>query len=336
MNNLIVNKSIVFIDPVCPKPYKISDVGGGRMGGTEATVCRVVRELTKRFNCPAPYILQRGRTITEIDASGVTYHPLDFISTSQVGFVVTLRDGKEYRSAKDKYPKARHYLWMHDTVSGAYQDHLEQTLGGGVHNLIFVSSYAHQQALEAMPKVMRHNVRPHIIYNMVEDDFARRAYDPKRLVFLSSPHKGLNQVLAYFKELRKIDPEYKLEVANPGYFPDPSDLPDGVIPLRCATHQELMTRLRGAVCLFYPQDQFAETFGIVYAEANANGVPVLGLDVGAIREIVDGQSQVVKHDQVISTLLRWSKGERPTVGLKSIFSSQAVTKEWIKLILFGK
>lgn len=332
-----MNNQILFIDPVCPKPYIISDVYGGRMGGTEATVCRVVRELSKRFTDPTPAIAQRHREVPYLDEQLVTYHPLSLEGAPEPNIVVTLRDGVEYRKAKDKYPKARHYLWLHDTISGAYQQHLEETLGVGVHDVVFVSSYAQQQALESIPGIMRRNVRPHIIYNMVENDYARSlGYEPKRLVFLSSPHKGLNQVLEYFKELRQIDPEFSLEVANPGYFPDPRDLPEGVIPLRCATHQDLMTHLRGALCLFYPQDQFAETFGIVYAEANANGIPVLGLDVGAIREIVDGQSQVVSRDKVIETVLKWSKGERPTVGLKSHFRSDTVTKEWVKLFLFGR
>lgn len=333
---------ILFIDPVCPKPYTPDSPMQGRMGGTEATAARVVEALVARgFNVSME---QRG---LEAESFWKTLHlyPLGkYDKTPDV--VITLRDGVVYREAMKKYPKAKHYIWLHDVVSGEYQKHLEDCLWPEMHNVLVVSQWHKNQVYNALPKnTMNGCLRVQVVYNPVADYISQISYkgpiDPYKLVYLSSPHKGLDQVLAHFKELQKRSQGgYKLYVANPGYYPDMEGLPEGVISLtdRNYSHPELMDFCKDALCLFYPQNYFEETFGIVYAEANALGLPVITHDIGAAREVLSNQSQVVncnKLKYVADTIDSWAGGLRPIVNLNPLFSQAEVTKTWVKLIKFG-
>jgi glycosyltransferase involved in cell wall biosynthesis len=316
---------ILFRDVVTPKPYDVDSLLTGRMGGTEATVARIVRELDSRK--------------FEVYLS----HRFNEITCNNPDLVITLRDAKEFRVMKDKYPEARHYLWMHDVVSGEYAEHMKQCLSdGGVHELIAVSQWHKNQILNALPELSIKGVlKVTVIYNPVESYCTRRTeYSPHKLIFISSPHKGLDQALDIFQALRTLYADYTLYVANPGYYEDKKDLPEGVIDLtvRNLSHKELMDEVGSSLCLFYPQSVFPETFGIVYAEANALGVPVIAHDIGAAREVLDGQSQVINCkyvDNVVKTVLEWSKGERPTVNGRKEFRLSEVTKDWVKLIRFS-
>lgn len=332
---------ILFIDPVTPKLYTIDSLAEGRMGGTEATCIRVMRELAKRGY--TVHSQQRGNTTFHSDGL-INYIPAENPNLAEkYDVIVTLRDGVVYQKAKLQHPNARHYLWMHDVVGGAYADHLNTTLSSGVNDLLAVSAWHKNQIHNALPELtLRGNLRINVMYNPVED-YCKRTdapYNPKSLVFFSSPHKGLDQVLVAFQALRTKDPDFKLYVSNPGYYPDKEELPENVINLAelNLSHTELMENVRGSLCMFYPQTIFEETFGLVYAEANGVGTPVLAHSLGAAREVLDAQTQIVNCnnlDTVVQTVLRWSNGERPTVSLNKQFSMYEVIKEWVKLIKFS-
>lgn len=52
--------------------------------------------------------------------------------------------------------------------------------------------------------------------------------------------------------------------------------------------------MRSALCLFYPQTSFAESFGLVIAEANAVGTPaLLHAGLGANEEFASSTEQCV-------------------------------------------
>jgi glycosyltransferase involved in cell wall biosynthesis len=77
-------------------------------------------------------------------------------------------------------------------------------------------------------------------------------------------------------------------VADPGYWAGPSpDLPDGVVPLGPLPHRAVLRHVREAFAVFYPQARFEETFGPVFAEANAVGTPVLAHPHAVAREVLD-------------------------------------------------
>lgn len=330
--------NLLFIDPVCPKPLTIDDLKVGRMGGTEATLLRVAKALSARYIVT---ISQRGRK--ERLSQGITYVPLEDRLISNPDVVITLRDAKAYRKAINDYPEAKHYLWLHDVVSGDYQKHLKVCLSGYRVNIIVVSNWHKNQVMNALLSI---TFNPFVIYNPVAEYCTLLAhaalpvpYNPKKLIFTSSPHKGLDQVLEIFQLLRAKDPEFTLYVANPGYYEDAKNLPEGVIDLNLKhlSHAQLMEEVRSSLCLFYPQTLFEETFGIVYAEANAVGTPVLATNIGAASEVLELNHQLVpkKVEVILDTVQAWAKGSRPTVMGNKAFTTQEVIKTWNKLIRFG-
>jgi glycosyltransferase involved in cell wall biosynthesis len=51
--------------------------------------------------------------------------------------------------------------------------------------------------------------------------------------------------------------------------------------------------MRSALCVFYPNFVLPETFGLVFAEANAVGTPVLTHDCGAAAEVLAAHEQLL-------------------------------------------
>lgn len=331
--------NILFVDPVCPVPY-IAELTQ-RAGGTEATCARVVKALRQ---CGLNVSLaQRGRDTLLKGTDGLgDYLPLRATSLIEPEVVITLRDANEYQVQKARYPQARHYLWLHDIVSGPYDTHLQHGLSVDFTHIIAVSQWHKTHILNALSsKTLNGSLKVSHIYNPVAHYCDRSTnFDPKQLIFFSSPHKGLEQVLIAFKALRTLDPDFKLLIANPGYYPDYGKELENVIYLKAPAtdHANLMQLVGESLCTFYPQTVFEETFGLVYAESNAMGTPVLAHDLGAAREVLDNPKQLTNCldlNGVTMKVLNWSKGERPTVGPNEQCSISEVTKEWVKLFKYG-
>ncbi len=324
---------ILFVDPCCPKPYTTDSLKDTPMGGTEATCARLMRELQKQDKVT---MCQMRRDKYEVDSLSIEY--INYIDTADnPDVVVTLRDGKTFRVMNERYPKAKHYLWMHDVVGGAYKEHLVQTLSGFPTHFV-CGSYWHKMQIinEFESEFISHNFKIEQISNFVEDycTVTSREYDPYKLVFFSSPHKGLHRVCDLFRELRKVEPKYHLSISNPGYFPDAQGLPEGVTNLGILQHKEAIDQVRGALCLFYPNNTSPETFGLVYAEANAVGVPVLCHDIGAAKEVISTPQQTVGQsvEEVIKTVQAWTSGDRPVVKVKEQYTIKEAIREWRKFL----
>ena len=152
------------------------------------------------------------------------------------------------------------------------------------------------------------------------------------MLFASAPHKGLREVYTRFARLRQWRPSLRLEVADPGYLRwDAGPTPDGARPLGQLSHARLTARMAGALCLFHAQRSFAETFGLVIAEANAVGTPALvQRGLGANDEVASTAEQCVDVDDIEAVLARlddWRR-EPPVVTVRPGFRLSAVAACW--------
>ena len=91
--------------------------------------------------------------------------------------------------------------------------------------------------------------------------------------------------------------------------------------------------LARSTALFKPS-LWPETFGLVYAEANALGVPVLTFDVGAAKEVLTKGNLIIDDDTDFAKILSWLNNAKNLKDIKTKpeFSINKVIEEWMKLL----
>lgn len=276
---------LVFIDPATPKPYSGTTLLFGSLGGTEATIVRVAERLDG-------LVLQHNRT--QVDGR---YRPLD--SGVDPTHVVTLRDPETLIEVAKRFPLARHYLWLHDLCDNASrrgQDLIKWSpdLSKISATLICVSDYHADQVRSTLGERPAAPLHVERIYNPVQVDLHGSCErDPNKIVFFSSPHKGLHHAIRVLQYLRRIEPQLTLYVANPGYNPGLTGNAEGIVDLGSLTHSEIMRHVRSATFTFYPNYVYPETFGLAMAESNALGTPVMTHAIGAAAEVLCGDGQII-------------------------------------------
>lgn len=331
--------AIAFVDPMAPKPYSGAPGELAGLGGTEATLVKVAEQLS--LLAPVT-VLQPPRSLTQM-VGGVGYAGFDSkkLLAGAPEVIVVINSWKVAVKLARRNPATRVLLWLH-VFPGRHQRGAGQALKDACVEVICVSA-THARWLRnfygaAAPRIGH-------IHNPIADDLRPEdtPRDPNLLLFASSPHKGLSQVLDHYGALRARLPTVRLAIADPGYlaWPVPKDVP-GLLWLGRQDHASLIGWMRRALCLFYPQTQFHETFGLVIAEANAVGCPaILCGGIGANDEIASdpGQCLVSADPAAIATrisALRRADPTLPPVGPRPEFRLSNVSRRWAELLLGQK
>jgi len=296
-----MKKHILFLDPSCRTPYSYKTLESEAMGGTEATVVRLAEAVAAKGH--EATVIQHNREADVKSPSGVLYTGLSTLDKIKPTHAITLRSPRPMPLIYDRHPKTKQYLWLHDLTNPTddifkgkafyltldtkpqivcvSRFHLDQVKG----NFLGVDKQAYEY------------IGLKYIHNPIADDLKPRPdvkRDSNKLVFFSSPHKNIKQVLSLFQHVRQTLPELKLYVANPGYEKTHKSTLDNVVTLGKLKHKDMMQHVAEALCVFMPQHDYTirETFGIVFAEANALGTPVLAHNMGAAPEVL-GSEQVI-------------------------------------------
>jgi len=292
--------------------------------------------------------------------------------SSVVDHVVVLRDARAIDSARQLFPNARIHLWLHDLVApgstrAQWLASADAALACGGGTVICVSNFLRQRAQAVLQSLTRSTaVEVRTIFNPIDDALDRNgtALDPGKLVFLSSPNKGLSYSLAAFQAVRRAFPEMRLCVANPGYRALGAIALDDVEWLGVLPPARAFAEARSAFCVFMPNFVLPETFGLVFAEANAVGTPVIAHDCGAAREVLHPQNPVLPvhrsqrnfelltavlpwraklslaamtrqssiFDDYVETLRAWRERGRPAVSADPRFRMSRVAEDWRALL----
>lgn len=332
------NKRILFLDLTCPKPYDSSTLLAEPLGGTEATVIRVAEALSRHGH--RVVVGQHNRTDNDgifFGDSDVAYTDIDHIGRVQ-DVVVALRTPKAIPFLRKQYPNAKLLLWCHDFNHQEIIQDYPVLEGTGVK--ILCVSRTHSSIFKDALLTQLNEVKGitvGFIYNPVADDLQpdTTPVDPNKLIYFSSPHKGLNHALKIFEQLRRIRPEYRLVVANPGYMASSDSALANVSQLGALPHSAALSELRSSFCVLHPNTVFPETFGLVYAEANALGVPCIAHSMGAVSEVLHPSNPAMDcRDQaaVVDRILKWREQGRPAVSCKPEFRLSNVIKAWEKEI----
>lgn len=333
--------TLLFIDPCCPRPYDPSNINvPGGVGGTEQTMVTLAEGLAEHFNV---VVEQHNRLEGEDYLGRATYMAVG--ECKEAKYVVILRDPRPMVDARHRFPNAKIYLYSHDladrNLGVCYSAGIFRNAGCCAN--ICVSSWHKSQTIEVLkPLGYTGEFRMRYIYNPLSEDVVRTGepYDKNKLVWLASPHKGLARAYEIFKQLVRINPDFRLYVTNPGYmesqYTDDKEIKDRVVVLGTLPHKDAIQHIREALCLFYPNNVFPETFGKIMAEANAVGVPVITSPIGASREVLDNSpGQIVDcrdTEKVVKTVMSWYEGCRPTVRGNPAFKLPRIIQEWKKLL----
>ena len=346
--------SVLFYDPSCQRPYDTRTLRQQATGGTEASVTRIADAL-------GAFVMQHNRT----EAHG-TYLPPGKIAG--IEHVVLNRDSRAFPLIRKLFPNAKAYLWVHDQLNpGSKRGRRLASTAQDLRDLgvtIICVSDSQRRGVEATIRRIgvADRVTARTIYNPVDDQLVPDGseYDDRKLVFFSSPNKGLAYSLDAFRALRRRMPDLRLQVGNPGYKIRKSATIEGVEYLGPLPQERIHTEVRSALCTFFPNFVLPETFGLVFAESKAVGTPILTHDCGAAAEIVSDSRQVLPvtfaerayetavtnlspawrglparvadrlglFDPYIDRIREWRSGARPVVTPDPRFRLTAVADQW--------
>lgn len=349
--------SLVFWDPVCAQLYDSQSPDHAPMGGSESSLARVA-------DAVGAYVIQHNRTIR----SGRYCPP---IRLDGIQDVIVNRDPRAFAKAKALYPHARLHLWLHDRIEpgssrGRVLKSLAPTLIDSSVSLICVSNTQRLAVEATLGPTFAPRLAMRTIYNPIADCLGPVAtsFDPNKLVFFSSPNKGLAYTLDAFSQLRRKIPDLRLLVANPGYKLFNAAPIVGVTWLGALPQTDIHREVRGALCTFCPNFVLPETFGLVFAESLALGTPVLTHDCGAALEVIADSRQVLAvtawqrlyertvhglplrirrtparvagklgvFDDYVQTIAAWRSGQRPKVAADPRFELATIANQWRTLL----
>jgi glycosyltransferase involved in cell wall biosynthesis len=289
-----------------------------------------------------------------------------------VQHVVVIRDSRALPRARELFPAARLHLWLHHYMPPGSKLFLRLAATAEVlreHGVTVICvSDDHRRAMNGVLGLLglTDAVSTRTIYNPVDEALVPNGapVDERKLVFFSSPNKGLKFALDAFQELRRRMPDLLLMAGNPGYKLWALPPASGVVFLAPKPQHEIHAEVRNALCVFHPNFVFPETFGLVLAESKALGTPVLTHDCGAAGEVVGDPQQVLPiglalrlyedllgglpprwrraparvagraglFDCYAERIRSWRSGARPQVGPDPRFRVSAVARNWQLLL----
>lgn len=341
--------NILIVDPKCPEPYDNNSNKTHGLGGTESTIIKIANQLA---NTHTVVITQHNRVVSYSPRESLhftaPFQEHTYIKSPDVIIFVQMIEGI-IGQLTFKYPKAQKILWLHNYVGEEIGISMRDIAIFNV-EIVCVSELHKNHTLAKIKNTFIRRlyftyirrIKVHYVYNPIDAAMVPDGtqVDNNKLVFLSSPHKGIENVIRLFS-VAKMSPGLEnltLYIANPGYRSDydSSSLQAGSIVNLGSLPQHLaITHVRSALCVFYPQSKRPETFGLVYAEANAVGTPVLAHDFGSAREILGNQEQILDcndDSKVIETLKSWClNGKRPHVEANPKFYLKNVVNSWEQL-----
>jgi glycosyltransferase involved in cell wall biosynthesis len=277
----------LFFDPVCQHPYDTRTLTDKATGGTESSVTRIADALEA-------YVMQQAR-----DAAWGRYLPVQRLAG--IRHVVLVRDSRALARVQQLFPGARVSLWLHDQLNpGSKRARRLAATAALLRELAVTAVCVSDSQRRGVEATLRgigvgEAVRALTIYNPIDDRLVPddTAVDERKLVFFSSPNKGLNFSLDAFGALRRAMPDLRLLVANPGYKAGRGAPRPGVEFLGPLPQARVHAEVRGALCTFFPNFVIPETFGLVFAESHALGTPVLTVDCGAALEVLANPEEVL-------------------------------------------
>ena len=333
-------KTVLFLDNTYPKAYQSSTLQEQAIGGTEASVVKTAQILSQQLNV---IVAQKYRIENCVESEHLQFIPKFDIKSTSPDFIIILRKFPLVKEMRKQFPKAQIFLWLHTYKNLEYAFKKHTLAKTNCH--IICNSKTHQQDtnrllndtwLSKIIGMTAKKIPVHFCYNPVSAPNLKPIdRNINKLLFFSSPNKGLEQVIKCFEYLRQSMPKLRLYIANPGYKKSNNkSLNPQISILGSLPHEQMMQHVAESLCVFYPQNTFAETFGLIYAEANAYRTPVLAHDIGSAREILHPNNPLIdanNYQEIAQTIENWQKN-LPEVSYNPQFNDDFILNQWLGLL----
>lgn len=318
-----------------------------KLGGSETAVVEMSQWLRRLTNRPIKIFNMRKSEFT--DDVGVEYIPAEKLNEYMSEFEPSIHIAQRHNI---KVTNAKTYLWCHDLMTPGCEY---------VHNFdyIFALSPFHRNymnALQGIPEekilLTRNGIKPERFKNK------RHEKNPNKIVFPSSPDRGLAEAIYIVEKARKTLPDLELHayygfenLRSCGLAPLADKLEDLIkdrpwVKYHGGVDQGTLAKEMGeAVVWLYPA-VFIESFCITALESVCSGVYPLVRDIGALPDTLrefneNGMATVIDQDVeseedqqkwadiLVDTIVseKWKKVDVSPDN----YGWQSVAKEWLKV-----
>jgi glycosyltransferase involved in cell wall biosynthesis len=348
-NNQTETEDIVFtVAPGQAYPFDEVLYETAPLGGSETALVQMAREMKKLTGRPVKVFNARSDVLTA--PSGVEYIP-----NTQTNLYFSKNKPKVHIAWRHniEVTRAKTYLWCHDLQTpGVESKH-------NFYKHICLSSF-HKDFVMGKQGVPSEKIWVSRNGIPVEKfNFQKKPKNPNKIVWLSSPDRGLENAIEIMDLIRKEMPEAELHIYYGienlyKYGPAMSALADklkGMMATRpwCVYHgfteqSKMYQDVSDAVLWLHPCN-FIETFAITALEALANGIYPVTRRLGALANTLadaetKGQVTLLDHggfsleekqqyaDAVISAI-KEKKYERVSLDMEK-HTWESVAKEWVQ------
>jgi len=342
-------KKILFIDRVAPYFYDYSLLNSKGIGASESYMLYLCEELINDYDIT----ISQGKRQTIISENNITFIPSGYsYLESDYDIIIFQRVPYGLREIKEKYPKAKLLVWLHDFFESSFWAKMSnEELQFISDNVKFICVSDWQKENYKINLDLRKIKNYNIDYNHFFIPYPKLTkeipFDKNKLCFFSAGHKGLEFTLKVFEHLYNINNDFKLYIGNPTYDQNYSfkNCKDAVINLNNITRNEVCTHLKSSLCALHLNNEYPETFGCVNAEANLMNTPVLTYDLGATKEVLYSPfttKQIINPNQyrvdlnnlihITETIFKW-RNNTPTIFINPILNKEKILKKWKEIIL---
>lgn len=336
-----MTQRLLIIDPASSRPYRDTSLAHRPLDGIAASVLRVARTLTGRYQV---VVAQAARSCWELGEDGVYYAPFSIDQAplrGRIDRIICVEDETLLPLLRRRFGTAEILLWLH-RFPGESRRELARIAVGCRSRVVAPSDY---QRWWMRNFYLRHargcGVRLEMarVYSPIDAPIAPGAatasWNPDKLLGIAETAAELDELLSIFSAVRRHLPELSLHVASTTEGTAPPPRGEGVVALGPLSRRRLRDELASSLCLFYPRDELRKSSGLIYAEAHAAGTPVLTDIEGAAPEIIGWGEQLCSAADpgaVARRLAAWRAGDRPLVRCRPQLGSNAVGRAWLNLL----
>ena len=320
-----------------------SSLEKGALGGSETDIIH----LAKKFKGVNFNVKVFCRCTQEGIYENVSYFNYDkFDPNMKMDVFISSRSFKVFESNPQAKTKI---LWMHDMPQQGYA--LDKV--PNVDYFVALSEFHKKVTLELFPSIKDKIV---IIGNGIDMNRFKKTIprEKKRLIYSSTPFRGLKELLEVFPDIKKEVPEVELAIFSGMSIYGMKNSPEiqetidkaktmeGVIYSEPVSQAQLADEMQRSALLAYPS-VFPETFCNTVTEAISAQTPIVTTDLGALPETVGKCGICVKQSEqdwkkkFVKNVVDLLKDKKRYVKLqeecKKRETSWAVIRDvWLKLI----